>query len=48
MDIKNYLINLHFLLRSTQIFKKCTILGNLRTISQERKKETRQMTLFFI
>ena len=27
--------------------KKCTIFGNLRTITQEGKKETRQMTPFF-
>ena len=41
------LIDLDFLLRSAQISKKCTILGNLRTITQESKKETRQMTPFF-
>ena len=35
------------LLRSTQIRQKCTILANSRTITQERKKETRQMTPFF-
>ena len=35
------------MLRSAQISKKCTILGNLRTITQESKKETRQMTPFF-
>ena len=35
------------MLRSAQICKKCTILGNLRTITQERKKESRQMTLLF-
>ena len=32
--------------RSAQICKKCTILGNLRTITQERKKEIRQWTPF--
>ena len=32
---------------STKICKKCTILDNLRTITQERKKEIRQMTRFF-
>ena len=38
------------MLKSVQICKKCTILGNLRTITQEGKKETRQMTpfLFFL
>ena len=35
------------MLRWAQVFKKCTILGNLRTITQERKKEIRQRTLFF-
>ena len=34
--------------RWSQICKKCTILGNLRTITHEKKKETRQMTPFFI
>ena len=28
-------------------WQKCTILGNLRTVTQERKKETRQKTPFF-
>ena len=28
--------------------QKCTILGNLRTITQEGKKETKQLTPFFI
>ena len=32
---------------SAKICKKCTILDNLRTITQERKKEIRQMTRFF-
>ena len=41
------LIYLGFLLRSAQICKKCTILGNLRTITHERKEEIRQMTPFF-
>ena len=35
------------MLRSAKICKKCTIFGDLRTITQGRKKETRQMTLFF-
>ena len=38
---------LGLLLRSVQICKKCTILGNLKTITLERKKEIRQMTPFF-
>ena len=43
------LIDLDFLLRSVEICKKCTILGNLRTITQEGKKELRRMTpSFFI
>ena len=41
------LIYLGSLLRSAQICKKCTILGNLRTITHERKEEIRQMTPFF-
>ena len=36
------------MVRSAQICKKCTILGNLRTITQERKKEIRQMTPFLV
>ena len=39
------LIDLDFLLGSAQICKKCTIFGNLRTITQEKK--ARQMTSFF-
>ena len=35
------------MLRSTQFCKKCTILGNLRTITQDRDMKTRQMTPFF-
>ena len=35
------------MLRPAQICKECTILGNLRTITRERKKEIRQMTPFF-
>ena len=35
------------MLSSAQICKKCTIFGNLRIITQEAKKETRQMTQFF-
>ena len=35
------------MLRSAQIWKKCTIFGNLRTITQEGKNETRQRTPFF-
>ena len=35
------------MLRSVQISRKCTILGNLRTITQERKKETRPITPYF-
>ena len=38
---------LGFLLRLAQICKNCTILGNLRTITRERKKKIRQMTPFF-
>ena len=39
MDIKQIaLIDLDFLLKSAQICKKCTILGNLRTITLEEKK----------
>ena len=38
------MIDLDLLLRSAQICKKCSILGNLRTINQEGKKETRHMT----
>ena len=34
------------MLRLAQICKKCTILSNLRTITQEGKKETRQITPF--
>ena len=34
------------MLRSVQICKKCTIFGNLKTTTQEGKKETRQMTPF--
>ena len=45
--IETVLIDLGFLLRSAQICKKCTILGNLRTIIQGAKKEIRQMTPFF-
>ena len=41
------LIDLDFLRRPAQICKKCTIFGNLRIITQEEKKETRQMTHFF-
>ena len=41
------LIDLDLLLRSAQICKKSTIFGKLRTIIQEGKKETRQMTPFF-
>ena len=35
------------MLSSAQICKKCTIFGNWRIITQEAKKETRQMTQFF-
>ena len=35
------------MLRSAQICKRCTILGNLRTITQEGKKQIRKMTPFF-
>ena len=34
-------------MRSAQICKKCTIFASLRPITQEGKKETRQMTPFF-
>ena len=47
LDSNKLLLDLDFLLRSTQICKKCTILGNLRTITQEVKKETKQMTALF-
>ena len=36
------------MLRSAQICKRCIILGNIRTITEEEKKKTRQMILFFI
>ena len=39
--------DLDFLLRSAQICQSYTILGNLRTITQEGKKGTKQMTTFF-
>ena len=39
--------DLDFLLRSAQICQSYTILGNLRTITQEGKKGTRQMIPFF-
>ena len=32
------------MLRLAKFCKKCTIFGNSRTMTQERKKETRQMT----
>ena len=35
------------MVRSAQICKNCTILGNLRTITQERKKGTWKMIPFF-
>ena len=35
------------MLRSAQICKKCTILANLRTTTQERKNKIIQMTPFF-
>ena len=35
------------MLRSAQICKKCTIFVNLRTITQEEKKKTWQITPFF-
>ena len=34
------------MLRSAKICKKCTIFGNVRTMTQKGKKETRQMTPF--
>ena len=40
-------MDLDFLIMPGQICKECTILGNLRTITKEGKKETRQMTPFF-
>ena len=43
----NCLNILCLLLRPAHICKKCTILGSLRTIIQEGKKENRQMTPFF-
>ena len=45
-----HLINLDFLLRSEKNCKKRTILGSLRTITQEAKtkNKTRQMTPFFL
>ena len=36
-----------FLAEVSTNLQKCTILGNLRTITQERKMEIRQMTPFF-
>ena len=41
------LIGLSFLLRSGQNCKKCTILDNLRTITQEENMEARQRTPLF-
>ena len=41
------LIGLNFLLRSGQNCKKCAILDNLRTITQEENMEARQMTPLF-
>ena len=41
------LIGLSFSLSSGQKKKKCTILDNLRTITQEENMEARQMTPFF-
>ena len=35
------------MLRSVQKCKKCSFLDNLRTITQERKMETGQITLFY-
>ena len=46
MDINN-LRDLDFLLRSAKICKISTVLDNLRTITQEIKKETTQITPFF-
>ena len=40
-------IDLGFLLRSAQISKKCTILGNLRTMTQEEKKKLDKWRHFF-
>ena len=48
MDINKLLWQiLDILLRSAQICKKCTIFGNLMTITREGKKETKQMNPFF-
>ena len=41
------LIDLGFLLRSSQNSKNCTFLDNLRTITWESNMETRQMTPYF-
>ena len=38
---------LNFLLTSAKNYKNDTIFGNLKTITQEGKKETRQLTTFF-
>ena len=46
-SFRRILIDLDFLLRSAQIWKKCFIFVNLGTITQEGKKETRQMTPFY-
>ena len=40
------LIDLDLLLSLVQNCKKCTFLGNVRTITQKGKMETRQMTSF--
>ena len=42
------LIDLDFLLRSTQNYKKCTFVDNLRNITQEGNMGTRQMAPFFL
>ena len=45
--MKIALIDLDSVLRSAQNCKKCTFLDNLRTITQEKNINTRQMTPFF-
>ena len=47
MNINRLLTYIDYLLKSTQSCKKCTIFRNLRTITQEEKKESRNMTPFF-
>ena len=43
----NYFNKLRFFAEVSKKLQKCTFLDNLRTITQEGNKETRQMTPFF-